>query len=83
MPDALHVTITYDKNLQRITEKETEPMITSRGSTFSYVLMNIFMAYPEIETTYEPGVLGFTVDGKAPQMDTQILDGDIISFLVK
>ena len=81
MPKALSITITYDPNLQKITGKDKEVSITSEGTTFMQFLLFLFEAYPEIQTTYPPGKLGFTVNGNPPKNQDLLKDGDVLYFV--
>ncbi len=82
MPKAIFLKVRYDTELQKITGKAEHPMVMSEGSTFAYLLQNIFIEYPEIEKQYPPGLLRFSVDGGPPKMHTPLLDGDMIDFSV-
>ena len=82
MPKAIFLKVQYDKELQKITGKEEHPLAMSEGSTFAYLLQNIFMEYPELEKQYPPGVLGFSINGFPPKMYTPLFDGDTIIFSV-
>lgn len=82
MPRSIRITARYDKELQKITRKEEHPVIMSEGSTFVYLLMNIFMEYPDIEKQYPPGVLGFSINNIPPKTYTPLFDGDIVDLSV-
>ncbi|MEK9182106.1 MAG: hypothetical protein AAB781_00780 [Patescibacteria group bacterium] len=80
MPRSIRIVVRYDKELQKITRKPECPVIMSEGSTFVYLLMNIFMEYPNIERRYPPGTLGFSINGISPKTYTPLFDGDLIDF---
>lgn len=80
MPRSIRINVRYDKKLQEITRKESHPVIMSEWSTFVYLLMNIFMEYPELEKQYPPGVLGFSINGIPPKTNTALFDGDTVDF---
>lgn len=82
MPRPIRIVVRYDKELQKITRKTEYPVIMSEGSTFVYLLMNIFMEYPNIEKQYPPGTLGFSINGISPKTYTPLFDGDLIDFSV-
>ena len=82
MPKPIRINVRYDKELQKITRKEGHPVIMSEGSTFVYLLMNIFMEHPNIEKRYPPGALGFSINGIPPKTYTPLFDGDKVDFSV-
>ena len=82
IPKPIHIRIRYDKELQKITGTEEEPVYMSQGSIFVYLLQNIFIEHPEIEKRYPPGVLAFAINNIPPKTYTPLLDGDIVSFRV-
>lgn len=79
MPQPIYIKVRYDKELQKITGTENEPVCMSQGSTFAYLLQNVFMAHPEIEKNYLPGTLGFTINDTSPKIYTPLLDGDVVN----
>ena len=82
MPKAMRVNVRFSEKLQKITGKEGHPVIISEGASFLYLLMNIFMEYPEIEEKYPPGVLGFTINGIPPRNHAILFDGDTVDFAI-
>jgi hypothetical protein len=82
MPKHVRIEVFYDEKLQGITGVESEPVIMSNGSVFSYLLQNIFMAHPLIEKTYPPGVLLMAVNGYSPKLHSPLFDGDKVVFRV-
>ena len=76
MPKVIRLEVWYDKKLQEITGREFDPVMMSEGSTFIYLLQNIFMEHPEIEKKYPAGTLGLTIDGVPPKTYTLLFDGD-------
>lgn len=82
MPTPTHVTIRYDKTLQSITGRPSDPIVLSEGAAFNYLLFNLFQSYPQIEQQYPPGTLGFVVNGRRPDEDTVLRDGDVVEFKV-
>ncbi len=81
-PQPIQITILFDEELTRITKEKESSMILSEGSTFVYLLHNIFMTYPEIEEKYPPGKLGFEINNVSPQINSPLFDGDVVSFSV-
>ena len=81
MPKPAMITITFDSNLQKITGKETETSMISEGMPFMQFLFFLFSSYPEIQTTYPPGTLGFTVNGEPPRDGMVLHDGDRLFFV--
>ena len=75
------ITISFDDNLQKITGKATEKSMISDGMPFMQFLFFFFESYPEIREAYPPGTLGFAVNGKSPQEDTKLHDGDRLHFI--
>ena len=82
VPKPVFLKIQYDGELQKITGKAEHSMFISEGATFSYLLHNIFIEYPEIAKRYSPGTLGFCIDGVPPKMHTPLFAGDTIIFSV-
>lgn len=78
----MKVTNHYDSSLQRITGRATEPAVISDNLSFAEYLYFILCSYPEIEKTYPPGILGFTVNGSIPTDFTVLKEGDNIYFKV-
>lgn len=82
MPKPIHIRVRYDKELQKITGTEEEPVYMSQGSIFVYLLQNIFIEHPEIEKRHPPGFLAFAINNIPPKTYTPLLDGDVVSFYV-
>jgi len=82
MPKVVKIEVFYDAKLQEITEVKSEPVIMSEGSTFMYLLQNVFMAHPEIGRIYPPGALGLAVNGYPPKTYSPLFDGDKVFFSV-
>ena len=82
MQQPIHLKICYDLSLQKITGKALVDTVISNGSTFSYLLMNIFMEHPEIEIYYPPGTLGMTINGIPPKLDSPLSEGDMVELTV-
>jgi len=80
MSKSIRVTVCYDSELQKITGCAEESMFMSEGSTFLYLLQNIFMAHPGIEKQYPPGVLLFSINGFPPKTYSPLFDGDVVAF---
>ena len=81
MPKPAMITITFDSNLQKITGKETEESMVNDGIPFMQFLFFLFSSYPEIQTTYPPGTLGFLVNDQPPKEGTELHDGDRLRFV--
>ena len=81
MPKPAWITISFDQNLQKITGKETEKSMISDGMPFLQFLFFLFSSYPEIQTTYPAGTLGFLVNGEPPREHTTLHDGDKLIFI--
>jgi molybdopterin converting factor small subunit len=82
MSQSIYIKVRYDKELQKITGTEEEPVCMSQGSTFMYLLQNVFMSHPDIEKRYPPGSLGFVINDIPPKIYTPLLDGDVVSFTI-
>lgn len=76
------ILVTYDKTLQLITDKHQEECLVSPHLSFLLFLHIIFESYPEIQKQFAPGALGFTVNGRPPELDTELHDGDTVHFSV-
>ena len=82
MPKAIRIEVFYNVKLQEITGVESEVVFMSEGSTFVYLLQNVFMAHPGIEEKYPPGTLGLTINEYPPKPHSPMFDGDKVMFLV-
>lgn len=51
------------------------------GISFIQFLFFLFSSYPEIQTTYPPGTLGFLLNGKPPRDGATLHDGDNLVFV--
>lgn len=81
--DKITVTILFNKELESITKKSNNTVTVKAGTTFVYLLFNIFAAYPEMDAKYPPGRLGFLLNGTPPKTHTRLLDGDIVFMTTK
>ncbi len=83
MPQCIRINVRYDKTLQKITNTESEPILMSEWSTVTYLLQNIFMAYPEIEEKYPPGALSILINDVPPKVPTSpLFDGDTVDLSI-
>ena len=73
--------LSFDSNLQRITGKASEEAVVNDGIPFLQFLFFLFESYPEIQTAYPPGRLGFLVNDEPPREDSQLHDGDRVMFV--
>lgn len=80
MPKPIRLTVRYDGALQKITGRAEDPVFMSEGSTFVYLIQNVFIEHPEIEKQYPPGVLTFFIHGIPPKEYTPLFDGDVVIF---
>ena len=80
MPGMMSITVRYGEHLQKITGKEEEQMFIGEAMEFAWLLHFLFTDYPEIQKQYPPGMLGFTVNGKAPKIQTRLFNGDELWF---
>ena len=76
----VHVTIYYDKNLQRITGVDSESIVVSSNTIFVYFLHCIFTSYPLIPKTFPEGTLGMLLNNKPPTEYDVLQEGDVIKF---
>jgi len=81
-PKPIKVKIFYDEELKKITGKDSEETIASEGINFVTQLYFIFSSYPEIQKKFPPGQLGFLLNGKAPQKNDVLKNGDKLEFLI-
>lgn len=72
----IKIKIFYDRNLKKITGKDFEEAVVSRGLTFLNLLYFIFSSYPEIEKRYPPGELGLLLNNRPPKDFDIFQDGD-------
>lgn len=82
MPRPITITVGFDADLQKLTGIAEHPVVMSEGATFSFLLMSIFAEYPDIETKYPPGTLGFIINTVPPKLYTPLFDGDKVYFTV-
>lgn len=76
------ITISYDPCLQYITKKAKEEAMVNRGCPFMFILNCFLIDHPEVTKRYPPGVLGFTLNGRPPELSDGLKDGDLICFMV-
>ena len=76
------ITIYYDPLIQQITGKTHERSMVNRGCPFGFVFQCLLIDYPDIEKRYPPGILAFTLNGTAPEVETPLQDGDNIILMV-
>lgn len=76
----IEVTVRYGKTLKKITGRKEEKIQVVKGTPFLLFLKVIFDLHPEIEKRFPPGVLGFTLEGKAPGEFDILKDGDTVKF---
>ena len=72
----IKVKIFYDKELKKITGKDSEESIVSENLNFINFLNFIFSSYPTIPKRFIPGTLGFLLNGKKPKENDILKDGD-------
>lgn len=81
-PKPQTITLLYDEHLRRITGRAAEECVVSEGAPFFFLLSSVLESYPNIREKYPPGVLGFTVNGEPPELETLLKEGDTVRFLV-
>lgn len=64
---SIKVKVFYDKNVRRVTKKDSEEVMISEGLDFPNFLNSIFSSYPDLQKRFPPGTLGFLLNGKAPK----------------
>lgn len=74
----MKVKIFYDEELKKITGKDSEEAMVSKGLKFANMLGFIFASYSEIEKTYPPGKLGLLLNNRLPKDFDVLQDGDEI-----
>jgi hypothetical protein len=80
MPEPIYITVKFDETLEKITEiKECRSMV-SKDLPFTFFLHCILIDYPKIKKKYPPGVLVFSINGRAPETDSVLQDGDTVWF---
>jgi len=72
----IKVRIFYDRELKRITGKDSEETMISENLNFINLLNFIFSSYPAIPKRYIPGTLGFLLNGRKPEENDILKDGD-------
>ncbi len=79
-PKPIKIKISYDEELKKITEKDSEEAVVSEGIRFVQFLGFIFASYPEIEKNYPPGKLGLLLNNRRPQDLDTLKDGDEVTL---
>lgn len=74
--EPVNITVYYDKELQKITGTEKEPVVISSSAIFVYLLQVLFTSYPEIEKKYPPGTIGLLLNGRPPSEFDTFKNGD-------
>ncbi len=84
IPSPQHVWIHYDAKLALITGVSHESATVSKGCWFGRLMSGILATYPKINTRYPPesGLLAFALNKVAPEVDTKLKDGDVISLWI-
>lgn len=75
-PKPIKIKISYDEELKKITEKDSEEVVVSEGLRFVQFLGFIFTSYPKIQKNYPPGKLGLLLNNRRPQDFDVLEDGD-------
>lgn len=79
----IFVDVYCDTALQFITNYHHTRAMVNKGCAFAFILSCLLLDHPEIEERYPPGVLGFTLNGRVPEIDTPLNDGDKICFTIE
>ena len=82
LPKPIKVRVFYDKELKRITGKNSEESIVSENLNFINFLNFIFSSYPTIPKRFIPGTLGFLLNGREPKENDILKDGDKLEISV-
>lgn len=82
MPAPITVTIQFDTELQKLTGTAGHPVVMSEASSFAFLFMSVMEEYPAIVAAYPPGTLGFTLNGKRPELYSPLFNGDVVYFLI-
>lgn len=77
----IRVKVFYDKNLGKITGKDSEEVVVSENLDFISLLNFIFSAYPEIPKKFMPGTLGLLLNDKAPKENDILRDKDEVKIM--
>jgi len=80
LPRPIKVRIFYDSALKLITGKDSEEAIVSENLNFINLLNFIFSSYPAIPKKYIPGTLGLLLNGRKPEENDILKDGDKLEF---
>lgn len=74
--------IHYGPILASITGRSSEKVMVSKCCPFWMILSGVLRSYPKIEEHYpaESGLLGFALNGAAPEPFTSLCDGDVVTF---
>jgi hypothetical protein len=78
----IKIKVFYDKELKRITGKDSEEIMASENLNFINFLNFIFTSYPAIPKSFIPGTLGFLLNGKEPKENDVLEDGDELKIKV-
>lgn len=80
--EPVNITVYYDKELQKITGSEKEPVVISSSAIFVYLLHILFTSYPDIERKYPPGTIGLLLNGRRPSEFDTFENGDEVRLVV-
>jgi len=78
----IKVKVFYDKELKKITGKDSEESVVSENLNFINFLNFIFSSYPAIPKRFIPGTLGSLLNGKEPKENDLLKDGDKLEIKV-
>ena len=81
MPPSITITIQFDTELQKVTGTAGHPVVMSEAASFALLLISVMEEYPEIASSYPPGTLGFTLNGKRPETYSPLFHGDVVHFV--
>ena len=81
----MFITIHLCPELEKITGWGKDRSIVSTGCPFFFIFESLLVDYPKIMATYPPEaeVLGFTVNGRAPDFFAPLQEGDQLHFWIQ
>ena len=82
LPKPIKINVVFKGEIADVVGKAEEMQTTSEGLEFIFFFHFLFTSYPEIPQNYPPGVLRYLLNGKPPQNETILKDGDELVFYI-
>jgi hypothetical protein len=80
--ESITVSINCDDRVASLTGYRTHTAVVSHGIPFLFFFHCWCTDHPQVTAHYPPGVLAFTINGRAPEPDDALVAGDCIDFWI-